>query len=152
MPAISKTLQFDLTTLGVNTQTWTTITMPQIYQGQPTFNRTLTFTSNPEPGAGYYNIPAGLHTITYTVGGAFRGTCTMQATLATQPEESDWFNVYTTDAQFDGTETTGSTGLGTTSISNPNLTQYITFVGNFTWVRGKVDINQGTMLGIRYNF
>jgi hypothetical protein len=152
MPAISKTLQFDLSLMGVNTQTQTTITMPQIYQGQPTFNRTLTFTSEPQPGAGYYNIPAGLHTVTYTIAGAFKGACTIQATLTTDPTEADWFDVYNTNVQFDGTETTGSTGLGTTSISNPSYTQYATFVGNFTWIRGRVDIAQGSMMGIRYNF
>jgi hypothetical protein len=126
--------------------------MPQIYQGQPTFNRTLTFESNPEPGAGYYGLPAGLHTVTYTVGGAFKGACTMQATLATVPTENDWFDVYQTHTHFDGTETTGSTSQGTTSRTVPTATKYVTFVGNFTYVRGKVDINQGTMLGIRYNF
>ena len=152
MPAISKNITFDLTTLGVNTQTWTTITMPQIYQGQPTFNKTLTFTSNPEPGCGYYNIPAGLHTVTYSIGGAFKGTCTMQATLSTQPEEADWFDVYDTGIRFDGSETQGSASVGTTSVSTPKVTRYLTFYGNFTWVRSKVDINQGTMLGIRYNF
>jgi hypothetical protein len=152
MPAISKSLQFDLTTLGVTTQTQVSITMPQIYQGQPTFNQTLTFTSNPEPGAGYYGIPAGLHTVTYTIGGAFQGECTIQATLATSPTDGDWFDVYQTSVSFDGTETTGSTGLGSTSRTVPTATRYVTFVGNFTYVRGKVDINQGTMLGIRYNF
>jgi hypothetical protein len=152
MPAISQSLQFDLTTLGVNTQTSVSIQMPQTYQGQPTFNKTLTFTSQQTPGAGYYNIPAGLHTVTYTIAGAFRGTCTMQATLATMPEDADWFDVYDTSIQYDGTETTGSTGLGTTSVSIPTKTDYLTFIGNFTWVRGKVDINNGTMLGIRYNF
>jgi hypothetical protein len=152
MPAISKTLQFDLSLMSVTTQTQTTITMPQIYQGQPTFNRTLTFTSEPQPGAGYYNIPAGLHTVTYTIGGAFKGTCTMQATLATDPVETDWFDIYNSTIQFDGTETTGSSGVGTSSVSNPSHTQYTTFVGNFTWIRGKVDMNQGSLLGIRYNF
>ena len=152
MPAISKSLQFDLTSVGVTTQTQVSITMPQIYQGQPTFNRTLTFESNPEPGAGYYGLPAGLHTVTYTVGGAFKGACTMQATLATVPTENDWFDVYQTYTHFDGTETTGSTSQGTTSRTVPTATKYVTFVGNFTYVRGKVDIDQGTMLGIRYNF
>lgn len=152
MPALSKQLQFDLSTISVNSQSSVIIQMPQIYQGQPTFNRTLTFTSVQAPGAGYYNTPAGLHTVTYTIGGGFQGTCTMQATLATIPTDSDWFDVYNTSIQYDGTETTGSTGLGTTSVSVPSRTDYLTFVGNFTYIRGKVDIANGTMLGIRYNF
>ena len=152
MPAISKSLQFDLSTISATTQTQVSITMPPIYQGQPTFNQTLTFTSNPEAGTGYYGIPAGLHTVTYTIGGSFKGACTMQATLATNPTEYDWFDLYQTHIQFDGSETTGSSSLGTTSRTVPTATRFATFVGNFTYVRGKVDIQQGTMLGIRYNF
>jgi hypothetical protein len=64
----------------------------------------------------------------------------MQASLASNPVETDWFDIGTTKTSY---------------IYNPtNTTSTVatTFVGNFTWVRAKVEIGQGTLLGIKYNY
>jgi hypothetical protein len=86
------------------------------------------FYSHKEKGNGYFGNNGGLHTVSYTVTPNFVGTLTTQATLATKPCESDWFNVE------------GSIFTFNNSI-NPALTtttNYVNFSGNFVWVRAFV--------------
>lgn len=148
MPAQSKTLSFytDIYTTGTTAVLTTTsvLSMPAYYHNQSTFNppyNVLTFPSNPEKGCGYYGISSGLHTVTYKTTQDYVGTVTMQATLASAPVEADWFPVNNTTQTY---------------RYNPNLqttsTVALTFVGNFTWVRANVNISQGAMLAINYNF
>lgn len=148
MPALSTTLNFttDIYTTGTVTVLTTTsvLSMPAYYHNQSTANppnNVLTFPSNKERGCGYYGISSGLHTVTYTITPTFVGTVTMQATLASAPVDTDWFTVNDTTQSY---------------LYNPSLyttsTVATTFVGNFTWVRAVVNISQGTMLGVNYNF
>jgi hypothetical protein len=147
MPAQSKTLNFytDIYTTGTVTILTSTsqLSMPAYYKtfstNNPPYNR-LVINSNPEKGTGYYGISSGLHTVTYSVASSYVGTVTMQATLASDPVDTDWFDITTTKTSY---------------IYNPtNTTSTVatTFVGNFTWVRAKVEIGQGTLLGIKYNY
>jgi len=148
MPAQSTTLSFytDIYTTGTTSVLTTTsvLSMPAYYHNQSTFNppyNVLTFPSNPEKGCGYYGISSGLHTVTYKTTQDYVGTVTMQATLASTPVETDWFTVDNTAQTY---------------RYNPNLqttsTVALTFVGNFTWVRANVNISQGALLAINYNF
>lgn len=147
MPALSKTLNFytDIFTTGTTVVMTTTsqLSMPAYYRthstNTPPYNK-LTFNSNSEKGTGYYGISSGLHTVTYTVSQDFIGTLTMQATLASTPVETDWFDV----------DNTGMTRVY--QPTNSTSTVATTFTGNFTWVRARVDITQGIMLGIDYNY
>lgn len=147
MPALSKTLNFytDIYTTGTTVIMTTTsqLSMPAYYKTFPTnsppYNK-LTFASNPEKGTGYYGISSGLHTVTYSVTDTYAGTVTMQATLASEPTESDWFDV-------DNTKMTR-----VYQVSNSTSTVATTFTGNFTWVRAVVDISQGTLLSVKYNY
>jgi hypothetical protein len=148
MPAQSTTLSFytDIYTTGTTAVLTTTsvLSMPAYYHNQSTFNppyNVLTFPSNPEKGCGYYGISSGLHTVTYKTTQDYVGTVTMQATLASNPIETDWFAV----------KDTAKTYLYN---QNPQTTSTValTFVGNFTWVRAKVNISQGALLAINYNF
>lgn len=147
MPAQSKNLNFytDIYTTGTTVVMTTTsqLSMPAIYKSNstavPPYNR-LVFNSNPEKGTGYYGISSGLHTVTYSVTNTFAGTVTMQATLASTPTESDWFDV-------DGTKMTR-----VYQVSNSTSTVATTFTGNFTWVRAVAELGQGTLLGIKYNY
>jgi hypothetical protein len=147
MPAQSKTLNFytDIYTTGTVTILTSTsqLSMPAVYKtfstNNPPYNK-LVFNSNPEKGTGYYGISSGLHTVTYSVANSYVGTVTMQASLASDPVDTDWFDIDTTKSSY---------------IYNPtNTTSTVatTFVGNFTWVRARVEIGQGTLLGIKYNY
>ncbi len=147
MPALSKTLNFytDIYTTGTTVVMTTTsqLSMPSYYKTFPTtsppYNK-LTFASNPEKGTGYYGISSGLHTVTYAVSNSFAGTVTMQATLASTPQDSDWFEV-------DNTKMTR-----VYQLTNTTSTVATTFTGNFTWVRAVVELGGGTLLNIKYNY
>lgn len=148
MPAQSTTLSFytDIYTTGTTAVLTTTsvLSMPAYYHNQSTFNppyNVLTFPTNKEKGCGYYGISSGLHTVTYKTTQDYVGTVTMQATLASNPVEADWFTLTDTARTYRynlNTQTTATVAL--------------TFVGNFTWVRANVNISQGALLAINYNF
>jgi hypothetical protein len=70
-------------------------------------------------GDGYYGRSDGLHTVQYSVTG-FTGTVAVQATLAVNPVEADWFTVYT------------ESHLTTTKTIVEN------FTGNYVWLRAAV--------------
>tara|TARA_E500000081_G_scaffold118942_1_gene122980 strand:- start:614 stop:955 length:342 start_codon:yes stop_codon:yes gene_type:complete len=83
-------------------------------------------------GDGYYGRSDGLHTVQYDYTG-FRGEMKIEATLATTPTDSDWF-------QVDSVNLTGQTG---TSISN--------FTGNYIWLKATVVYTDGTVNSIVMN-
>jgi hypothetical protein len=148
MPAQSTTLSFytDIYTTGTTAVLTTTsvLSMPAYYHNQSTFSppyNVLTFPSNKEKGCGYYGISSGLHTVTYKTTQDYVGTVTMQATMSSNPVETDWFPVKDTAKTY-----LYNQNLQTTS------TVALTFVGNFTWVRANVNISQGALLAINYNF
>jgi hypothetical protein len=129
MPALSQSLTF---TIGTST------TVAVVYPNTGT--TTMVYTSNPAKGDGYFGGSDGFHTVMYTTTPNFVGTVTMQATLATEPLESDWFNVADTNVSY-----TTYDGRSTTSVDLSN------FTGNFVWVRGHVSIYRGTVSSILYN-
>jgi hypothetical protein len=100
----------------------------------------MSYKSAWEKGDGYYGNSDGLHTVMYTCTPDFIGTVTMQATLATVPVETDWFNVIGTTSTYKSTD---NRSTSTVNIYN--------FTGNFVWVRGMVSINNGQMQSVLYN-
>lgn len=135
MPALAQSFQFQNLTNPVSTSTAITY---------PSSNTTSTFTlkSAKLPGNGFYGASQGVHTVAYTVLPTFVGTCTVQATLATDPidvsnTQTDWFDVIDSAIQFNRPQNT--------------TTNYVNFVGNFVWVRAKVDIDLGGVQFINYN-
>jgi len=100
---------------------------------------TQVYNSYKEKGSGYYGSTVGLHTVLYTANPDFNGTITMQASLATNPIEADWFTVDSTSVSYQDNERTEST------------VDYFNFTGNFVWVRGQVTIDRGTVQSILYN-
>jgi hypothetical protein len=70
----------------------------------------------------------------------FQGTINMQATLATDPIEADWFTIDNTIVTY-----TQNDDRNTSTVDMRN------FTGNFVWVRGKVTIDNGSVLYIQYN-
>jgi hypothetical protein len=90
-------------------------------------------------GDGYYGRSDGFHTIQITVSG-FEGTIQMQATLATDPADADWFDV------------TEATHTAPTAVhANSAGSFFYNFTGNFVWVRAKVVYTEGTINSIKLN-
>jgi hypothetical protein len=86
---------------------------------------------------GYYGFTDGLHTVAYHLN-AFEGTISMQATLVSDPESTDWFDITGTAFTY-GVAETSSTGYN--------------FSGNFVWVRAALtNFTAGTVDKIFYNF
>tara|TARA_E500000178_G_scaffold346200_1_gene397449 strand:- start:2215 stop:2607 length:393 start_codon:yes stop_codon:yes gene_type:complete len=112
MPSNSETFQF--TVSGAST--------PQLVH--PGDSTTETNTSAKLKGDGYYGRSDGLHTVQYNLTG-FLGTIVVQATLAIEPAESDWFTV--TD--------TSHSNLSDVDNDNGNNSHIYNFTGNFVWVR-----------------
>jgi hypothetical protein len=129
MPALSESLEFN--TRG-------TSTVAVIYPN--TASTMLVYSSIAVKGDGYYGSSDGFHTVAYTATPTFIGTITMQASLATDPAETDWFNVVGTDLNY-----TAFDNRSTSTVDCYN------FTGNFIWVRGRVEIVDGAVEVIHYN-
>jgi len=129
MPALSQSLEFT-----VDTGKSVVVDYPN------TGTTTLVYISDPVKGDGYFTGSDGFHTVMYTLNPDFVGTVTMQATLATNPIESDWFNISNTSVNF----------KYNTSRTEPTVSLF-NFIGNFVWVRGHITIEQGVVSSIRYN-
>lgn len=133
MPALSESLLFTpATSVG------TTATVAVVYPNTAT--NTLIYTSQKTKGDGYFGSSDGLHTVMYVANSSFVGTVTMQATLATEPTNSDWFTVNDTSSTY--------TALNIRSTSTVDIHN---FTGNFVWVRGYVAINAGSVFMVQYN-
>ena len=83
-------------------------------------------------GDGYYGRSDGLHTVQYTYT-ELSGEIIIQATLALDPTEEDWFEVHS----YSANDETGS------RISS--------FTGNYVWIRALVIYTDGTINSIRLN-
>jgi hypothetical protein len=89
-------------------------------------------------GDGYYGRSDGFHTVQYNITG-FVGTIDIQATLAVNPGDADWFTIYTQAYPVVNDE--GTTG---SFMSN--------FTGNYVWVRAYVNNwTDGTVNSIQLN-
>jgi hypothetical protein len=96
-----------------------------------------TVTGDKFKGDGFYGRSDGIHTVQYSVTD-LAGTVTIQATLAAEPGEADWFSVYEQSYPLDGDNLTTRS-----NISN--------FTGNYVWIRAKVDYTEGTVDRILLN-
>jgi hypothetical protein len=91
-----------------------------------------TITGEARKGDGYYGWGDGVHTVSFETTG-FVGTITIQASLETLPDNTDWFNV---------NGATCSVGTGVTIIN---------FTGNFVWVRAVATYTAGTINRVLFN-
>lgn len=113
-----------------------------------------TLIGNKFKGDGFYGMSDGLHTFEISLTG-FIGKIKIQATLALDPNEQDWFD---TDIG-NGSQTVDTTGLiqsaskttieytgAETSINAYNVT------GNLVWVRAYIiDWTEGSIQSIKMN-
>lgn len=112
--------------------------LPTTSYGTPSGNydgSSVDWSGDPQQAANYYGGFGGLQTVAFFLT-AFEGLIKIEATLDSQPtSDSDWFRVY----EFDTTSTMVTENFSTN------------IVGNFTWIRAKVEnfsggtINQVTL-------
>jgi hypothetical protein len=151
MPSLSQSFKFIVNSGIGSTATSVAVAYP-VYPID--ISGTQTFTSFKEQGAGYYGTTNGLHSLTVNTTPSFLGTATVQATLTTEPTESDWFEV--NDAKF--TYTTTSTGYMPSILMGANpegpnpRTDYVNITGQFTWLRTVVEIDAGAIMSVKYNY
>ena len=129
MSALSQSLEF-------NTRGTSTVAI--IYPNNT--STMMTYISERVKGDGYYGSSDGIHTVAYTATPTFIGTITMQASLATDPDINDWFDVNNTTVTY-----TVFNNRNTSTVDCYN------FTGNFVWVRGRVEIVDGVVEVIHYN-
>jgi hypothetical protein len=137
MPSLAQGLEFITYTNTASVQV--------VYPLFTSTEETLVYKSIPAKGDGYFGNSDGLHTVMYTYDSNFVGTITMQASLASNPVEADWFNVEGT------TEEQTETSPFYNSIEVTVQSKYCNFTGNFVWVRGVVSIESGQVDSIYYN-
>ena len=101
-----------------------------------------TRTSDKLKGDGYYGRADGLNSVQYVVTG-FVGKIVTQATLATTPATTDWFDI--TSTVHDNSSGTSSNALATGSFIH-------NFTGNYVWIKIVVsDWTTGTVNSILLN-
>lgn len=130
MPALSQSLQF------VNYNN--TASVQVVYPNSAT--SVMIYKSDSVKGDGYYGSSDGFHTAMVTASMNFVGTATIQASLATAPVETDWFNV-------DGARVTYTV----MDDRNTSTVDSFNFDGNFVWLRGVVEILDGAIESILVN-
>jgi len=86
----------------------------------------MSYTGERARGDGFYGYSDGLHTVSFHVNN-FTGRLWLEATLLESPTEDDWFDI---------TLTTSATYL---QLDASSITQGATFVGNFVYIRARVD-------------
>lgn len=113
-----------------------TILSNQVHPGD---SSTVSVTGLTFKGDGYYSRTDGFHTVQYNVSG-FIGSIAIEATLATNPTDADWFTVSGTEHISTATETTESDG---SFLKN--------FTGNYVWIRAIATFTDGSIASILLN-
>jgi hypothetical protein len=154
MSALSQNLTFQVTNGN------TTTSSVQVVHPINT-SSSLTIFSEPIKGNGYFNVGGGLHTGFWKITG-FKGNISIEATLASNPENLDWFTVKLINIGSSySADTSGIYNIDTTGLVVTPTDEYTTatttsksfnFVGNFVWIRGKIsNWTQGTVNIISIN-
>jgi hypothetical protein len=92
------------------------------------------------PGAGYHKNNDGVHTAYYQFLD-FIGSVKLQGTLEQYPGDDDWVDIANTQV-----------GLGDDStLFASDENKIVTFTGKFVWIRAAYNIQNGTLVEIRYN-
>jgi hypothetical protein len=99
--------------------------------------------SEKRKGAGYHRLGDGLHTAVYTVND-FKGTIKLQGTLSLYPGDEDWFDIDNTEIGGDSSAIVGDEGQNYSISRN--------FTGNFMWIRAAYNLQDGTIVDLRFNY
>ena len=118
----------------LHSQVTTLILLPQTVYQNPGNGAPYTVTGNTQPAAAYYLGNQDLQTVNYGLNNC-TGNIVIEATLATNPSETDWFKVY----QFEAVTS--------------NTSAYTNIDGNFVYVRAKVeDFQNGAVNYIKISY
>ena len=101
-------------------------------QTHPGDSTSVTVNGDKFKGDGYYGRSDGLHTVQMNYVG-LTGTINIQATLALEPDDEDWFTVQ----QLVPAQKTENT--------------YTNFTGNYVWIRAQLIYTDGTVNSIVLN-
>lgn len=112
-------------------QATTLILLPQTAYVNPGNGAPYTVTGNSQPAAAYYLGNQDLQTVTYSFTQCV-GNLVIEATLASQPTQSDWFKVFEVEAN------TNAPANSTPQITS-NATAYTNIEGNFVYIRAKLE-------------
>ena len=116
-------------------QQTTLILLPQTTYLNPGNGAPYTVTGNSQPAAAYYLGNQDLQTVTYSLTNC-TGNIVIEATLASQPTNTDWFKVYELEANANAPSNTAP------QIAS-NARAYTNIEGNFVYLRAKVEDFQG---------
>lgn len=101
-------------------------------QTHPGDSSVLEVTSDAFRGDGYYSRADGFHTFQISTD-SLSGTIVIQATLSIDPQEADWFSVYTQ------------------TYENSSASELVNITGNYVFVRAVLTATQGTLRKILLN-
>tara|TARA_Y100001937_G_C7045764_1_gene296739 strand:- start:255 stop:593 length:339 start_codon:yes stop_codon:yes gene_type:complete len=99
---------------------------------------TASVTGDKVPGDSFYGFTDGVHTFAIYPNN-FTGSVEIQATLATEPTDNDWFKLQLKDG--DKADYTAQT-----------VVDAYTFTGNFLYLRAVVTLNSGSIDKILMNY
>jgi hypothetical protein len=115
-------------------QVTTLILLPQTVYQNPGNGAPYTVVGNTEPAAAYYLGNQDLQTVNYSLTNC-TGNIIIEATLASNPSDTDWFKVYEFEAVTANTST------------------YNNIDGNFVYIRAKIeDFNNGVVNFIKVSY
>jgi len=96
-------------------------------------------TGNAVQGASYYLGNQDLQTLTYSFS-EVTGNLVIEAALSNPPADDDWFKVWETSAN-------------NASNVNSNLNSYTNLVGNFVYMRAKIEgFNNGVVQHVKVSY
>lgn len=131
--------------MSINSQATTLILLPETSYVNPGNGAPYTVTGNSQPAAAYYLGNRDLQTVNLQLNNV-TGNIVIQATLATLPTETDWFNVYTLVANA------GAPSGSPTQIAS-NIATYTNIEGNFVKLRAQVqNFNNGTINFVKLSY
>lgn len=126
-------------------QATTLILMPEISYANPGNGASYTVTGNSQPAAAYYLGNRDLQTVNIKLN-SVTGNIVIQASLATSPNDTDWFKVYELVANANATPNSAPQLASNASV-------YTNVEGNFVYMRAKVeDFNNGTVQFIKLSY
>ena len=121
-------------------QTTTLILLPQTTYLNPGNGAPYTVTGNSQPAAAYYLGNQDLQTVNIRLTNC-TGNIVIEASLATDPTSTDWFDVYELIANANATPNSAPQIASNASV-------YTNIEGNFVYLRAKVEDFQGG--GVNY--
>jgi len=110
------------------------ILLPQTSYLNPGNGAPYTVTGNAQPAAAYYLGNQDLQTVNFNITNV-TGNIVIEATLAANSDNADWFKVY----EFEATAS--------------NTSSYTNIDGNFVYVRAKIEnFSQGTVNFVKVSY